>query len=474
MITTCSDNQLILQTDRMAPHEDFYTFFDGGSVVSDDCEDDDMIEPNSKRMIHVIPNNNSPPKQQHNLIDKLRQKLQETEEAYEQLEKEKLFQVIRNQQLEDIIQVSFSSRKEIHDFLMDKSLQLAQVSTEVDHMKVKLKKMEKERQEEKAKLTKMNTVLRALQNCSDKEKEEQNVPDDDEEEEEDDDDIMEDPDYDDVRLTAEIAVDKTLRHLKFKVERCCEENQSLNQTLKARDRHVESLKREIELYDIKIGMLEEISSRLPPPEEFTAGDDNVDEIKSVSWSLLDLLLPSMSGSSFWSEESVTKYDDKTSTPRSTTKDEDKTTTPTTTSKPPQELTKKSTSHSVMVNGQKASYKGPTNNEGFPHGTGTVRFENGDTYLGDLVNGTMHGKGTLYHRNGMQRGEFNRNVFVEPSNSTVTTSHHEKMKSLQTFLVEAAIPEPSDDCEDFIRARVLDLEFFLDDLHTELYEVIASE
>jgi hypothetical protein len=48
----------------------------------------------------------------------------------------------------------------------------------------------------------------------------------------------------------------------------------------------------------------------------------------------------------------------------------------------------------------------------PHGTGTIRFNGGDTYLGEVVAGEMHGKGTLYHRNRkMSRGTFEHNVFL---------------------------------------------------------------
>jgi hypothetical protein len=65
---------------------------------------------------------------------------------------------------------------------------------------------------------------------------------------------------------------------------------------------------------------------------------------------------------------------------------------------------------IFINGKEASYAGAMQN-GVPHGTGTLRFKNGDTYLGDLCNGEMHGKGTLYHREGMSRGQFAHNEFL---------------------------------------------------------------
>ena len=67
---------------------------------------------------------------------------------------------------------------------------------------------------------------------------------------------------------------------------------------------------------------------------------------------------------------------------------------------------------IVVDGQDAIYTGPLEN-GVPNGTGTIRFLNGDTYLGELVNGEMHGQGTLYHHEkakGLSRGRFQHNQF----------------------------------------------------------------
>ena len=67
---------------------------------------------------------------------------------------------------------------------------------------------------------------------------------------------------------------------------------------------------------------------------------------------------------------------------------------------------------IVVGGQDAIYTGPLEN-GVPNGTGTIRFKNGDTYLGELVNGEMHGQGTLYHHEkakGLSRGRFQHNQY----------------------------------------------------------------
>ena len=63
---------------------------------------------------------------------------------------------------------------------------------------------------------------------------------------------------------------------------------------------------------------------------------------------------------------------------------------------------------VELNGVAGNYTGPLNATGLPHGTGTIRFNNGDTYLGALCNGLMHGRGAMYFGNKRKptfRGDF---------------------------------------------------------------------
>lgn len=53
----------------------------------------------------------------------------------------------------------------------------------------------------------------------------------------------------------------------------------------------------------------------------------------------------------------------------------------------------------------------------PHGVGTIRFSNGDTYLGEMKKGKMSGTGTLYTiSNGVFRGKFENNRLIEHSGS----------------------------------------------------------
>lgn len=63
--------------------------------------------------------------------------------------------------------------------------------------------------------------------------------------------------------------------------------------------------------------------------------------------------------------------------------------------------------------RKALYSGPLL-KSVPTGVGTLKFENGDWYMGEIVNGEMHGQGTYTKRrrskNSVLRGVFEHNVY----------------------------------------------------------------
>jgi len=62
-------------------------------------------------------------------------------------------------------------------------------------------------------------------------------------------------------------------------------------------------------------------------------------------------------------------------------------------------------------GLEGTYTGPLVDKR-PHGVGTIRFTNGDTYLGEMNRGKMSGTGTLYTKSrGAFRGQFENNRFV---------------------------------------------------------------
>ena len=61
---------------------------------------------------------------------------------------------------------------------------------------------------------------------------------------------------------------------------------------------------------------------------------------------------------------------------------------------------------------------PFNKNGKPHGTGVLRFDNRDVYIGQFSDGVLEGEGTLLSRCNNRlvtlRGSFRNNEFVEKS------------------------------------------------------------
>eukprot|EP00536_Pseudo-nitzschia_multiseries_P015737 jgi/Psemu1/292179/fgenesh1_pg.942_\ len=80
-----------------------------------------------------------------------------------------------------------------------------------------------------------------------------------------------------------------------------------------------------------------------------------------------------------------------------------------------DASRKTTMKKVKIRFKKAglegTYTGPLVDKR-PHGVGTIRFTNGDTYLGEMTRGKMSGTGTLYTKSrGTFRGQFENNRFV---------------------------------------------------------------
>jgi hypothetical protein len=78
-------------------------------------------------------------------------------------------------------------------------------------------------------------------------------------------------------------------------------------------------------------------------------------------------------------------------------------------------------------GLEGTYTGPLMDRK-PHGVGTIRFSNGDTYLGEMTRGKMSGTGTLYTKTkGVLRGRFENNKFMgelRPPQAEAQVENHE--------------------------------------------------
>lgn len=75
-------------------------------------------------------------------------------------------------------------------------------------------------------------------------------------------------------------------------------------------------------------------------------------------------------------------------------------------------------------GLEGTYTGPLVDKK-PHGIGTIRFTNGNTYLGEMTRGKMSGSGTLYTKNGVFRGLFENNRYVGESGDEASDNDENK-------------------------------------------------
>jgi hypothetical protein len=92
-----------------------------------------------------------------------------------------------------------------------------------------------------------------------------------------------------------------------------------------------------------------------------------------------------------------------------------------------------------INNKKASYTGPLR-ESIPNGTGVVRFECGETYFGEVVNGEMHGNGTMFYPDDMNRGRFEHNVFRGARTKNIPKVETEYAGSMAAQEVKSDTPQ----------------------------------
>ena len=327
----------------------------------------------------------------HNINDVscLRSELCQMQVRCEELEQDRKYNVVRANELQEIVKAYQAD--EVQDILMKKSMQVAEISMEVDRLHGQIRKLieeneqiKRERDADRLKMVNLSNVVRSIQNAS--------AESDDESE-----DDVEDEDEDEV-LTPEKALDMTLKNMKYQIETLEDERQKLSIICKGQVKTISSLKKDNELMEVRVEMLEELlrmhhldrtSTPLPPPEHNEPSRPQLSKTSSV---------PHLGP-----QRRMKGMERMNSVPKNIVSNRKK-----------QEESGKTRRMEVTVAGCEATYTGPLLN-GSPHGVGTLRFKNGDTYLGEMVAGEMHGKGTLYHREreqGILRGMFEHNVFTK--------------------------------------------------------------
>jgi hypothetical protein len=187
---------------------------------------------------------------------------------------------------------------------------------------------------------------------------------------------------------SESAVDQTMKKMKTQIESLEEEKKMMDLKCAEKDGTITSLREDLELHRPKLESLEgPVKSH---PTESTGTPKGI----SQRWKL------------GWGKKSRDEQPCKAHRSEPLKVDEGE--------QGNQGMTGVARRMKVMVGDREATYTGPLQ-YGKPNGVGTIRFNHSrDIYLGKVVNGEMHGKGTLYHcgeSSNMSRGRFEHNAFV---------------------------------------------------------------
>jgi uncharacterized protein YcbK (DUF882 family) len=290
----------------------------------------------------------------------------------EEVEEDRNYNAAKTNELQELLR-DFK-KEHVHDVLVKKSLQVAEMSMSLDKLQGEIKalkaenqKLKRGRQEDKKKMQDLSDVVRSLQ-CASYSSDE----DDDDDEEE-------------VVLTPEKALDMTLKNMKFYVEVLEDERQNLSMKCKDQESKIAMLEKESELNNVKVEMLEELFRSLNQSRIDSAPRPPLEKANSSPNLLADKPIAG--------------------------------------AKPRRTISRTISRNSryqrpktfVKIGSMEGIYTGPLI-EGKPNGVGAIKFENGSTYLGEVLDGKMHGKGTLYHSDkdlGISRGFFEDNEFVDP-------------------------------------------------------------
>ena len=174
----------------------------------------------------------------------------------EELEQDRNYNAIKATEL----QMSLEAFKndEVHDALLTKSMQLAEAMTDVDLLKVKLRKVETEQQLALKEREKLSNVVRTLQHVA----------------KSDDGDDADGGEDDEVVLTAERALEMALKNMKYQIEFLEEERQRLasecasqKKTVDSQTQQIDSLQKENHLASLRVAMLTQLIRDSNEPEK---------------------------------------------------------------------------------------------------------------------------------------------------------------------------------------------------------------
>ncbi len=325
----------------------------------------------------------------------------------EEVEDERKYAAAKANELEEVLRAF--KQDHVHEELVKKSLQLAEISMTLDSLKSQIQNLKDEkaqlvlaRTRDNQKMEALSAVFRSLQ-CNSK-------------------DVSEDGDEEgEVVLTPEKALDMALKNMKYHIEFLEDEHQNISHKCTTQEKKITQLERENEMKELKINMLEELFRALNDQRKL---DEEVKMVATPSPAPEQSIAPrprvfrgnrpAMKKASSWAGlvESEKRLEESTSR----TRPDGMANRRSVSSRGLNDETKSIRSSSrrkitmLAVGDLVGEYVGPLV-AGKPHGVGTVRFSNGDTYLGEVNGGKLSGKGTMYTKSGVNRGLFEENIFI---------------------------------------------------------------
>jgi hypothetical protein len=198
--------------------------------------------------------------QMRNEVESLRNSLCELHVRLEHVEDERNYNAAKANELQSL--VDSQKKDSIQDDLVQKSLQVAEMSMSIDKLEALIKtlvaenhKLRTERHDEAKQMEKMSGVVRSLQYES-------------EDNDDDNDDV-------EVILTPEKAFDMTMKNMKIHMEALEDDREQLAMKCKDQEKKISSLGNDNELLEVKLEMLEELFRSLneqhidesPPTQE---------------------------------------------------------------------------------------------------------------------------------------------------------------------------------------------------------------
>ena len=474
-LSSAVESQTVVKEEEKKEDEEQQASLEGPKLISNVESQPHVEEKDGEKVENIAEGNDTPiegttlEQQERRLEDvrrvrdeaeSLRQEICQLRIRLEEVEEESKFHAAKANELTELLLNSHSvnGNSGIDGTILKQSETLAKRACQIEKLEKKIisLKTEKamveiERDDAKKETASLSVVVRSLQNVA-----KSSVDSDIEEGNEDDVDDDESEDSEEVVLTPETALDLTLGNLKEHIEMLEDGLQASSSLNSDQKKAINTLEKDNELAQAKIEMLEELFRNLndndrllyhsptPTDKEKKASKKKKkgsDEIGALSIgkeeSLARQSITERLGirmASFTPSVPEIRVPD-ISFPKMTLNGERKPEIPQEaaaaaqaaailiahgenedSSSPTTPKKKKKTSNMKKVKirfkkaGLEGTYTGPLVDKK-PHGVGTIRFTNGNTYLGEMTRGKMSGTGTLYTKTGVFRGLFENNQFM---------------------------------------------------------------